>query len=311
MIYLCSRPMAFSPGRTVRFAPSPTGRFHIGNLRTALISRDWARLLGAAWVVRFEDIDAPRVLRGAQAQQLEDMHRLGLVPDRVQQQTHAKRRHWKLFERAVREGRVYPCDCSRKEVRDALEASASAPHGELTPYSGRCRKRDHEPRAEMASLGWRFALDEDPSGRSDFVVARSHGRLNADGLPASGAFVPAYHWACAIDDIDGRHALLVRASDLANVVSQHRSIMAWVAGSDPFPAVFHTALITQDSGARLEKRTRGVTLEELVQAGWSAEKILNTLHDSFNLDASEWIPGRIFGELEASRTLSSLGLKII
>lgn len=310
-----------TPGCGVRFAPSPTGRFHVGNLRTAWISHEWARAWGEPWVVRFEDIDSPRVLPGAQEDQLSDMKRLGLVPNRLIVQSAAKERHWETFKRAVTEKRIYPCYCSRKDVRERLEQAASAPHptsGALAPtYSGHCRELQCPPSASehgLPSLAWRYAVEEDPSGRSDFIVGRSSPGLDARGLPREhAAFAPAYHWACAVDDWDGHYRLLVRAADLAEVVSQHRAIMSWLAQSEGragmFPAVFHTALVTQDDGHRLEKRTRGVTLAELLASGWRTEQVIERFKKSWDPERlQKWAPGKVFGEARSSMTLRELGI---
>src|SRR4051794_30272327 len=121
---------------SVRFAPSPTGAFHLGNLRTAWISRAWAKHLGLPWVVRFEDIDRPRVVYGAKEGQLSDMAALDLAPDEIVDQSARMDRHWELLQQAVAEGQVYPCHCSRKEI---LAGLASAPHGKEAIYDGRCR----------------------------------------------------------------------------------------------------------------------------------------------------------------------------
>src|SRR5579885_838168 len=180
----------------IRFAPSPTGAFHVGNLRTAWISWKWSRALGEPWVVRVEDIDAPRVVAGARERQLKELARLGLVPDSLLIQSARAARHLELFEKGVREGALYPCFCSRKE----LAALASAPHGETPGYTGRCRAlaTDEAVRASRAhalpTLAWRFRAG-DPSGRDDVVVARTSPRLAESGLPLEPAtFVPAYHW---------------------------------------------------------------------------------------------------------------------
>jgi glutamyl-tRNA synthetase len=307
----------------VRFAPSPTGRFHVGNLRTAWVSHRLARAWKQPWVVRFEDIDAPRVLAGSQESQLADMAALGLVPDQVLIQSAAHERHWETFARAVAERRVYPCFCSRKDVREALEAASSAPHPHLTRssaetcpsgiYSGHCRALQAAPAHALPSLAWRFAVAEDPSGRSDFIVARTSPVLPAD----RSSFAPAYHWACAVDDWDGRYHTLVRAADLAEVVPQHRAIMRWLAqasGKDAaaataVPAVFHASLVTQNDGHRLEKRTRGVTLPELLASGWTCEGIIGRFTASWDarLEA-DWAPSRVFGEPASSLQLEALGL---
>jgi glutamyl-tRNA synthetase len=313
-------------GRGVRFAPSPTGTFHVGNLRTAWISHKLSRAWNQPWIVRFEDIDRPRVISGAQDSQLEDMAALGLEPDECLVQSMGRGRHWEVFEKAVRAGRIYPCFCSRKDVRDALDGAASAPHpGSSAPhpglantqpsqpiYSGHCRSLGKTPAASehgLPSLAWRFAVEEDPGGRSDFIVARTSPTLPAD----FATFVPAYHLACAIDDWDGKYHTLVRAADLAEVVPQHRAIMKWHAKSEnkPYfpPAVFKAAVVTQNVGHSLEKRTQGVTLTELQAGGWSPERLVELFKKSWDESLVwTWAQGKVFGEARSVLTLKDLGL---
>jgi glutamyl-tRNA synthetase len=274
-----------SASRGVRFAPSPTGAFHLGNFRTAWISHELARARGEPWVLRFEDIDAPRVAAGAMERQLAELERLGPRADEVRVQSRGLARHREAFFRAVRASRVYPCFCSRKDVREALEGIASAPHGEGPVYSGRCRGLEAVPEHALPTLAWRFRA-ADPAGRDDFIVARSAPALDREGLPPPESFVPAYHWACAIDDLDGRYRWLVRAWDLASAEEPQRWIRDWLAreeGREPaHPRVIHCALVTQDDGARLEKRTRGITLPELEASGWTPERLARAFRDSLD-----------------------------
>jgi glutamyl/glutaminyl-tRNA synthetase len=125
------------------------------------------------------------------------------------------------------------------------------------------------------------------------------------------SFVPAYHWACAIDDFDGEFQILVRAWDLAESTPIQREIIFWVAElekvSRPVPAVFHTSLITQNDGHRLEKRTLGVTLSELREAGFTIEKILSLFDASFSKDFQIPSAGQTTGESLRERTLANLG----
>ena len=152
----------------VRFAPSPTGSFHIGNLRTAWISHKWAKRLHLPWIVRFEDIDTPRVMPHAQQEQLSDFQWLGLIPSRIDVQSAHLDRHWKLFVKAIQIGIVYPCYCSRKEVQAALANAASAPHGSNSVYSGHCRQQRNlklnETISHHQSIAWRFKNDCDDKG---------------------------------------------------------------------------------------------------------------------------------------------------
>jgi glutamyl/glutaminyl-tRNA synthetase len=292
---------------------------HVGNLRTAWVSHLFARTWNEPWVVRFEDIDAPRSLPGAREEQLADMAALGLKPDQVVIQSALRARHWETFSRAIREKRVYPCTCSRKEVREALERAGSAPHparGAAAPtYSGHCRLEGPSNGHGLPSLAWRFAVVEDPSGRSDFIVGRSSIELDARGLPANlDSFAPAYHWACAVDDLDGGYRLLVRAADLAEVLPQHRAIMRWLAesehrGGPGLPGVFHTSLVTQNDGHRLEKRTKGATLDELAANGYPISRILERFAESWDADCFRArAPGECFGEKKETMTLKELGL---
>lgn len=292
-----------SDGMSVRFAPSPTGRFHIGNLRTAWISHLFARELGLRWIVRFEDIDRPRVIAGAQEVQLEDMRKLGLVPDEVAVQSLRHSLHEALFRKAVETGKVYPCYCSRKEILQNLEELASAPHQEAPIYNGCCRGPKNRAPSEHPTIAWRFLNPEDEQGWQDFIIART----DAD----ESGFVPSYHWACAIDDHEGDHKLLVRASDLAHVISQQRLVHQWVGKITgklrPYPAVFHTALIVSDDRHRLEKRTRGVTLPELMENGTSAQSLLRVFENSLNKKLiEEFNSGKLWGETPEEMTLSEL-----
>lgn len=285
----------------IRFAPSPTGTFHLGNLRTAWISHWWARRLGKPWILRFEDIDGPRVVPGAQECQTADMTAIGLHADQVLVQSQFHSRHTELFEAARREGRIYACNCSRKEVLQAIQGAASAPHTEPPLYSGACRAREGLPPVSgHPTLGWRFKC-ADPSGHQDFIIGRTD--------PSGGNFSPAYNWACAIDDWDGKYDLLVRAWDLEHVAIQQRAIAAWLnerSGLGIEPAVYHTALVTGDAGERLEKRTKGVTLAELNERGISPREVALLFEKSFHEDSSTFAPGRLWGEGRKSITLSEL-----
>ncbi|MDR3606345.1 MAG: glutamate--tRNA ligase family protein [Oligoflexia bacterium] len=289
----------------VRFAPSPTGNFHLGNLRTGWISWRFARHFSEPWVVRFEDIDRPRVIPGAMDAQLRDLALLSLVPDQILIQSDFHSRHWGLFAKAAAIGKVYPCFCSRKEVQLALAEieSASAPHGRAPTYNGHCRPRVATPISDLRiSAGWRFRMD-DESGVSDFLVARTF----ADGKP----FIPSYSWACAIDDYDGGYRLLVRASDLVSVAAPQRAIQSWLNGLSAgknvaLPALFYTSLVTQNDGHRLEKRTPGVTLSELLSSGLTPGKIIERFERSFDSTLLSRC-GEDYGEPRAEISLRELG----
>jgi glutamyl-tRNA synthetase len=302
---------------SVRFAPSPTGKLHIGNLRTAWISHAFARALNMEWVLRFEDIDRPRCIEGSIEQQLGDLKKLGLMPDLITIQSERHRRHELLFREAVRSGKVYPCTCSRKEIQQELQAMASAPHGEHSTaiYNGKCRplggkKAEAKNTGEKhAPLAWRFCNTEEDArgkafGEQDFII----GRTDA----TQGDFQPAYQWACAIDDFDEGHRLLVRAFDLAHVVSAQRQIQKWLnaleSADRESPAVFHAALVTSNDGHRLEKRTCGVTLQEILQSDVTLEEIRSRFEKSFDSHLiGNFRQSLIWGEPSNQLTLREIG----
>ncbi len=260
----------------VRFAPSPTGRFHIGNLRTAWVSTRIARALHQPWIVRIEDIDTARSSEQLWLQQYEDLKALGLIPDSIHRQSERYVRHLEAFERARAEGRVYPCDCSRKDVLESLSQIESAPHQPTPEYSGHCRGRSrNDVFKPIESLAWRWRNTAE-DGRDDAIVART----DRDGEN----FIPGYHWACAIDDAEGDYSVLVRAWDLATVEKTQRAIRRWSCGPRVLTdtEVFHTSLVIREDGGRLEKRTKGVTLDDLITNGSSPAALLVAFEKSFD-----------------------------
>lgn len=291
---------------SVRFAPSPTGLFHLGNLRTALISYAWARALKLPWVVRMEDIDTPRVISGMAEMQLADMAQLRMKPDRYLLQSGNSARHERLFVTARNQGVIYPCICSRKDVKNALHQSASAPHSAPATYSGHCRHSSQPTSFPHPVLNWRFrAADE--SGKNDFLIG--HSKATHHAFEQAETFTPAYHWACAIDDYDGDHQLLVRAWDLAPATPIQRMIFQWLCQIEklkPLPAVFHTSLVTQNNGRRLEKRTQGVTLSELLSPKLTSTVLLKHLRSSFQIHTDEFSPEKNWGEVNRTLKLADI-----
>ena len=297
---------------SVRFAPSPTGRFHIGNLRTAMAAWLWSQKLALPLVVRFEDIDRPRVVTGARETQTQDLASLGIIPHRVELQSENHNTHYSIFLKAMEDRTVYPCFCSRKDLSMTLSDIASAPHSPSSgTYSGACRDLTNDLQQEKErqmqkgrSLGWRFRMDN-KDGSRDFLVARTQSLKFK-----SEEFMPGYHWACALDDIRGEHQLLVRAWDLQDAIDPQRQIQRWYLDLQEkqqiFPAVFHTALVVQENGMRLEKRTKGVTLQDL-----DAGLLKIELEMSLSIEPRDFQMGRIWGEsmqtLPIHRLLNSTG----
>jgi len=250
-----------------RFAPSPTGPLHLGNLRTALLAWLFARSAGARFLVRVEDLDRSRVRPGIEAAQLRDLRTLGLDWDGpILRQSE----RLALYEEAIAgldaDGRLYPCYCTRAEVR----AAASAPHGisAADRYPGTCRELSavqraaHEaagrrPALRVRADGARVAFEDRLLGRfedevDDFVVRRNDG-------------APAYQLAVVVDDAAQGVGEVVRGSDLAD--STPRQVLLQRLLGLPQPSYAHVPLVLGPDGGRLTKRHGAVTLDDLALRG--------------------------------------------
>jgi glutamyl-tRNA synthetase len=246
-----------------RYAPSPTGTLHIGNLRTALLAWLFARSGGGRFLVRMEDLDQGRVRAGIAEQQLEDLRALGLDWDGpVEFQSHRRTLYTDAIGRLRAGGHVYECFCTRAEIRDA----ASAPHGPLPEgfYPGTClrltraereRKRagGRPPALRVRAGGERIAFEDRLLGPSeavvdDFVVLRNDG-------------APAYQLAVVVDDAAQGIGEVVRGADLLDSTPR-QLLLARLLGL-PEPTFAHVPLVLGPDGARLAKRHGAVTLQEL------------------------------------------------
>jgi glutamyl-tRNA synthetase len=248
-----------------RFAPSPTGQLHLGNLRTALLAWLFARSTGARFLVRVEDLDRSRVRPGIEEAQLSDLRSLGLDWDGpVVRQSE----RMELYEEAIAGldagGLLYPCYCTRAEIR----AASSAPHGipASDRYPGTCRELTVAQRAgreapgrppalRVRSEGARIVFDDRLLGRfeeavDDFVVRRNDG-------------TPAYQLAVVVDDAAQGIGEVVRGADLTD--STPRQILLARLLGLPEPRYAHVPLVLGPDGRRLAKRHGAVTLSERVE----------------------------------------------
>ena len=199
-----------------RYAPSPTGELHLGNLRTALLAWLFARSAGSRFLLRVEDLDVGRVREPFVAQQLDDLRALGLdwdgEPVRQSDRIH-------LYEAALQRlqeaGRVYRCFCSRREVREA----ASAQHGEAPEgaYPGTCRDLPPAESERRAEAGEPFALRLRAERAEVTIADRLHGErtdLVDDVVLRRRDRAFAYNLAVVVDDADQGVEEVVRGDDL-------------------------------------------------------------------------------------------------
>jgi glutamyl-tRNA synthetase len=240
-----------------RFAPSPTGVLHLGNLRTALLAWLFARSAGSSFVVRIEDLDAGRVRPERAAEQLADLAAIGLDWDGsviVQSGRGA------LYEEALARLPVYECFCTRAEIRE----SVSAAHGPVGLYPGTCLELTDLQRAERRAAGRVPALRVHAGGVrvgfADRVLGPQEGVVD-DFVVRRNDGAYAYNLAVVVDDAAQGIEEVVRGADLAD--STPRQI--WLAGAlgVAAPAYAHVPLVLGEDGRRLAKRHGDVTLREV------------------------------------------------
>lgn len=282
---------AAAPG-VGRFAPSPTGDFHIGNLRTAILAWVWARRTGRRFVLRLEDID--RVRSGSADRQIADLEAIGIDWDGevLVQSTRFDAHDAALADLAAR-GLVFECYCSRKDIREA----ASAPHVPPGHYPGTCLNlTEAEREAKRAALAARHrspALRLRAPAATRTVFDELHGSYEGPVdhfVVRRSDGVPAYNLAAVVDDGFQGVDQVVRGDDLLSQAPA-QAALATILGL-PVPTYVHVPLALASTGARLAKRDGAVTLADLRGLGWSTGEVV------------EWI-GRSLG-LEGARTASDV-----
>ena len=269
------------PGLRGRYAPSPTGRLHLGNLRTALISWWITRLQGGEWLLRIDDLDTPRNRPGAEASILSDLRWLGLDWDGpVIRQSERRGLYATVLSGLRRSGRLYPCRCSRR-----LLADISAPHGAAPVYPGFCRDRGLSWGPEQGRLpSWRLRLRGGCLSWPEELAAC--GRLDAGTevgdvvLRRADGFL-AYHLATAVDELALGITDVVRGSDLWAATAPQVAVMAEL-GAAP-PRYWHLPLWCDAQGQRLSKREGGHGLAELQQQGLDGPAVVGLMAASLGL----------------------------
>jgi glutamyl-tRNA synthetase len=275
-----------------RFAPSPTGTLHIGNLRTALLAWLFARSAGSRFLVRMEDLDTGRVRPGSAEEQLADLAAIGLDwdGDVVYQSARLS-----LYEEAIATlhaaGLVYECFCTRAEIR----AAASAPHGPLPEgaYPGTCLHLTEAEKAERRAGGRPPALRV----RADAVRIAFEDRLLGPQQGVVDDFViqrndgmPAYNLAVVVDDAAQGIEEVVRGADLVD--STPRQLFLARALSLSAPRHAHVPLVLGPDGTRLAKRHGDVTLREVPPAAARAW-MLGSLDLPEDLSPEAFDPSRL------------------
>ncbi len=251
-----------------RFAPSPTGPLHAGSLVAALASWLDARAHSGTWLVRIEDVDAPRCIAGMGDHILSQLAALGLASDEVPLvQSQRANVYQQTLQTLIAKGDAYPCQCSRKDILTALEAlGRERPrHAELV-YPGTCRSRTEKSSgvADSPQPAWRFRID-----KTDTLVRWQDRRLGSqqqDVEKLVGDFplrradgYATYQLAVVVDDAAQGITHIVRGEDLADNTA--RQILLQQALNLPTPSYLHTPLVLGANGEKLSKQNGALALE--------------------------------------------------
>ncbi|MBU4524954.1 MAG: glutamate--tRNA ligase [Desulfomicrobium sp.] len=254
-----------------RFAPSPTGALHLGNVRTAILNVLLARQSGGKFLLRLEDTDQERSTFAAEAAILWSLSWLGLAPDEpVRHQSLRLDLYREAVGRLVAEDQAYPCFCTDAELeRDRQDAAAR----NLPPrYSGRCARMSTDERQMRLEHGEahavRFRLPEKadvaftdlikgevtvPAGAfGDFVLLRSNGW-------------PSYNLAVVVDDADMGVNLVLRGED--HLTNTARQILLYEAFGHPRPTFAHHGLLMDSEGKKLSKRSGALSIPDCMDMG--------------------------------------------
>jgi glutamyl-tRNA synthetase len=276
-----------------RLAPSPTGAQHLGNARTYLLAWLSIRSRGGKLILRIEDIDSPRVKRGAAEQAIEDLRWLGFDwdegpdiggPNAPYVQTQRLQSYEAALEKLKAAERVYPCTCSRSDV----EAAASAPHfGQEGPiYPGTCSTRRVADATLTRSVSegsappfaWRFRTTNSTRQLADLVAGPKQCNVAkdlGDFIIAKADGSPSYQLAVVADD----HAMgiteVLRGDDL--LPSAFRQLELYDVLGWQLPQFAHVPLVVGSDGRRLAKRHGDTRLATLRDAGLSAERLIGLL----------------------------------
>ncbi|MCU0270645.1 MAG: tRNA glutamyl-Q(34) synthetase GluQRS [Acidimicrobiales bacterium] len=250
-----------------RFAPSPTGALHLGNLRTALLAWLFARSDGSRFLLRVEDLDPSASRREHERAHQHDLAALGLDWDGpVLRQSERFALYHEAIDVLVEAGRTYHCYCTRREIAEA----ASAPHDHLPEgaYPGTCRTLARAQRAAREAEGRRPALRLRAGGVTVGLVDRLCGPYEGyvdDFVIRRNDGAPAYNLAVVVDDAAQRIGEVVRGDDLL-ATTPRQLFLAGVLDL-PAPGYAHVPLVLGPDGQRLAKRHGAVTLAERVAHG--------------------------------------------
>lgn len=267
-----------------RYAPSPTGDLHLGNLRTAVLAWLFARSSDRKFLLRIDDLDFGRVRPGIADRQHNDLVSLGLDFDQpTLVQSKRAGRYRAALDQLAGQGLIYECFCTRREIAEA----ASAPHRTAGRYPGNCRELTARERGQRRAEGRPPALRIRADDATITITDLLHGAVSEtadDVVVRRNDGAAGYHLATVVDDAESGVDQVVRGADLLSSAPTQ----AWLATQLGLavPTYAHVPLVLNAAGRRLAKRDGAVTLADLARLGWTPAQVLGRLAQSLGLAGS-------------------------
>lgn len=279
------------PEMVGRFAPSPTGPMHLGNLRTALLAWLQMRVVGGRFILRFEDLDTGRVRQPAYQSTRDDLRWLGLDWDAEYVQSE----RLEVYAAALARLDTYPCTCTRSEIAASIQDSAGAPHGHEAVYPGTCRGAANRHPDRTAALRWRVP-DETvcvSDGWTGAALCQNLRREVGDFVVQRGDGVYAYHLAVVADDAAMGVSHVLRGADLWEAAP--RQVALGRALGYPQLSYWHVPLMQGFRGERLAKRGGAPGVQALREGGAAPAVLRAELARSLGWQGLGWEVGETAG----------------
>jgi glutamyl-tRNA synthetase/nondiscriminating glutamyl-tRNA synthetase len=272
----------------VRFAPSPTGQLHIGNVRTALFNWLFARQKGGTFILRIEDTDVERSEARYETQLLEDLRWLGLDWDEgpdvggpfpPYRQSDKMGTYRAYAERLIKEENAYYCFCSAEELERDREQALK--EGRQPVYSGKCRSLDPGEAARRHSGGEpaaiRLKIPEHPIRFHDIVRGdvEFSNEVVSDPIIVRSNGMPVYNYVVVIDDADMKITHVIRGDD--HISNTPKQVAVYEALGLPVPQFAHLSTILGPDRERLSKRHGATSVANFREMGILPEALMNYL----------------------------------
>ena len=285
---LPSKVMAFSEKVRVRFAPSPTGQLHIGNVRTALFNWLFARQKGGTFILRIEDTDLERNEARYETQLMEDLKWLGLDWDEGPDvggpyppyRQSDKMEVYRVYAgRLIREDKAYYCFCSAEELEREREQALKEQRQPI--YSGKCRNLDpaeaERRRAAGEPAAIRLKIPEHPIRFHDIVRGdvEFSNEVVSDPIIVRSSGMPVYNYVVVIDDADMKITHVVRGDD--HISNTPKQVAVYEALGLPVPEFAHLSTILGPDKERLSKRHGATSVANFREMGILPEALMNYL----------------------------------